>query len=161
MPLLCRLLLGDHAKRWASGQVVRSYLSTFSATVVELSYLARCAVGTGVFCFHWSCSREILRKKHGFHLFLAKARKCRQYFQGGIPSTAQIFPQTITYFWALYHVCVVLEQCVLFHEKVFLNHCFLVLRVSWLLLEKLPAPCKHSWLSTLRGFHAAVSLLAF
>lgn len=50
---------------------------------------------------------------------------------------------------------------VLFHEKVFLNHCFLVLRVSWLLLEKLPAPCKHSWLSTLHGFHAAVSLLAF
>lgn len=139
MSLLCRLLLGDHAKRWASGQVVRSYLSTFSVTVVDPSYLARCAVGTGVFCFHWSCNRD-LEEETWFSFIFSKSKKMQTIFSGWNSIHSSDFLSDDNLLLSSLPCLCSWTLSVLFHENLFLNHCFLVLRVSWLLLEQCLLP---------------------
>lgn len=159
MSLLRRLLLGYHCKRWASGQGDKATSTLFLQLQLSTVCLACCVVGTGMLCFHWWCSKECPPRKHGFHCFLAKARNANTYFWGPFPSATQDFLSEDSLLLSSLPFLCLWTLTISLPEKVFLSHYFLVLKVSWLLSRTVPAPCKHGWLFTLYGCHAAIYLL--
>lgn len=131
----------------------RSCLYTFPAATVEHGLRGVLCYGDRNVVFPLIMQQRLPTKKAWFSFLFSRSKKCKHLFSGSNP-----IDNSDNNFWALPFLCFWTWTTSL-HEKVFLSHYFLVLRVRWLLSTTVPAPCKHGWLSALYDCRAAVCLL--